>query len=86
MTQLVRIGQKMMDLAPSEKNDMISNAYAKLGDALTHFGTTFSARNMTELEQKTGMKKELIISLINRVQKQEEQGDTNATMGKNRRR
>jgi hypothetical protein len=86
MTQLVRIGQKMMDLAPREKNDLISNAYAKLGDALTHFGTTFSARNMAELEQKTGLKKELIITLIHRVQKQEEQGETNATMGKNRRR
>jgi hypothetical protein len=85
MNQLVRIGQKMMDLAPREKNDLISNAYAKLGDALTHFGTAFSAKNMAELEQKTGMKQELIISLIQRVQKQE-QGDTNATMGKNRRR
>jgi superfamily I DNA and/or RNA helicase len=86
MNHLVRIGQKMMNLAPYEKNDVLSNAYAKLGDALTHFGTAFSAKNMVELERKTGLKKEIIISLIERVQKQEEKGDKNATMGKTRRR
>lgn len=68
--KLVRIGQKMMDQAPNEKDDKISNAYAKLGDALTHYGTTFSAKSMADLEKKTGMKKDLIAMLIKRVQKQ----------------
>lgn len=68
--QLVALGQKMMVLAPKEKDDKISNAYAKLGDALTRFGTTFSSKNMADLEKNTGMKKELITMLIKRAQKQ----------------
>jgi replication fork clamp-binding protein CrfC len=67
---LVSIGQKMMALAPKEKDDKISNAYAKLGDALTRFGTSFSAKNMSDLEKNTGMNKETIAMLIKRAQKQ----------------
>jgi hypothetical protein len=68
--QLVSIGQKMMMLAPKEKDDKIANAYAKLGDALTRYGTSFSAKSITDLEKTTGLKKELITMLIKRVQKQ----------------
>jgi hypothetical protein len=70
MNDIIQIGQKMMNLAPYEKNDIISNAYSKLGDALVRIGTVFSAKNMDELERKTGLKKEIIIALIDRVKKQ----------------
>lgn len=68
--QLVSIGQKMMALAPKETDDKIANAYAKLGDALNRYGTSFSAKSINDLEKITGMKKELITMLIKRVQKQ----------------
>jgi hypothetical protein len=65
---MVRIGQKMLELAPKEKNDMISNAYSRLGDALTRYGTPFGPKNVADLEKKTGMNQRIIMSLIKKVQ------------------
>jgi hypothetical protein len=68
VNDMVRIGQKMLELAPKEKNDMISNAYSKLGDALTRYGTPFGPKNVADLEKKTGMNQKIIMSLIKKVQ------------------
>jgi len=64
--KLADLGRKMMDMGKTEKNDAIANAYARLGDALTRYGTTFGARNMKELEKKTGMKPAIIADLMKR--------------------
>jgi hypothetical protein len=64
--KLADLGRKMMDMGKKEKNDAIANAYARLGDALTRYGTTFGARNMKELEKKTGMKAAIIADLMKR--------------------
>lgn len=66
--KMVRIGQKMLDLAPKEKNDMISNAYSKLGDALTEYGTSFGPKNVKDLEKRTGLNQRIIMDLIKRAQ------------------
>jgi hypothetical protein len=68
VNDMVRVGQKMIELAPKEKNDMISNAYSKLGDALTRYGTPFGPKNVADLEKKTGMNQRIIMSLIKKVQ------------------
>jgi hypothetical protein len=68
VNDMVRIGQKMLELAPKEKNDMISNAYSRLGDALTRYGTPFGPKNVVDLEKKTGMNQRIIMSLIKKVQ------------------
>jgi len=66
--KMVRLGQKMLDLAPKEKNDMISNAYSKLGDALTRYGTDFGPKNVKDLEKRTGLNQRIIMDLIKRAQ------------------
>jgi hypothetical protein len=65
----LEIGRKMQAMAAKEKNDMIANAMAKLGDHLETFGATFGPKNMDELVKKTGLTKELISMLIKRTQK-----------------
>lgn len=64
--QMAAIGRKLQKMAPTEKNDMISNAMANLGDHLETYGTTFGARNMKELERKTGLTAKVIKMLIQR--------------------
>jgi hypothetical protein len=64
--QMAIIGRKLQQMAPKEKNDMISNAMANLGDHLETYGTTFGARNMKELERKTGLTAKVIKMLIQR--------------------
>jgi hypothetical protein len=63
---MAAIGRKLQQLAPKEKNDMIANAMANLGDHLESYGTTFGARNMKELEKKTGLTSTVIKMLIKR--------------------
>lgn len=63
---MAAIGRKLQQMAPKEKNDMIANAMANLGDHLESYGTTFGARNMKELEKKTGMTATVIKMLIKR--------------------
>jgi hypothetical protein len=65
----LEIGRKLQSMAPKEKNDMISNAMANLGDHLESFGATFGAKNMADLVKKTGLSKEIITTLIRRAQK-----------------
>ncbi len=67
--KLADLGRKMMDMGQKEKNDALSNAYARLGDALTRYGTTFGARNIKDLEKKTGMKQAIIMDLMKRAAK-----------------
>jgi hypothetical protein len=67
--KLADLGRKMMDMGQKEKNDTLSNAYARLGDALTRYGTTFGARNIKDLEKKTGMKQAIIMDLMKRAAK-----------------
>ena len=67
--KLADLGRKMMDMGVKEKNDTLSNAYARLGDALTRYGTTFGARNIKDLEKKTGMKQAIIMDLMKRAAK-----------------
>jgi hypothetical protein len=62
--QMAAIGRKLQQLAPKEKNDTIANAMANLGDHLESYGTTFGARNMKELEKKTGLTATVIKMLI----------------------
>lgn len=62
--QMAAIGRKLQKMAPKEKNDMISNAMANLGDHLESFGTPFGAKNMKELEKKTGLNADAIQALI----------------------
>lgn len=62
--QMAAIGRKLQKMAPKEKNDMISNAMANLGDHLESFGTPFGAKNMKELEKKTGLNAAVIQALI----------------------
>lgn len=60
------IGRKLQQLASKEKNDTIANAMANLGDHLESYGTTFGARNMKELEKKTGLTATVIKMLVKR--------------------
>ena len=64
--KLADLGRKMMDMAKKEKNDMISNAMAKLGDLLTKYGTLYGPKNMRDLEKQSGMKQAIIIDLMKR--------------------
>ena len=64
----LNLGRKMQQLAAKEKNDMIANAMANVADHLESFGASFGAKNMADLVKKTGLKKELIVMLINRAQ------------------
>jgi hypothetical protein len=63
---MAAIGRKLQKMAPKEKNDMISNAMANLGDHLESFGTPFGAKNMKDLEKKTGLTAQIIQMLIKR--------------------
>jgi hypothetical protein len=63
---MAAIGRKLQQMAPKEKNDMIANAMANLGDHLESYGTTFGARNMKELEKKTGLTATVIQMLVKR--------------------
>jgi hypothetical protein len=64
--KMAAIGAKLQKMAPTEKNDMISNAMAKLGDHLESFGTPFGPKNMKDLVKKTGLSSTVIQMLIKR--------------------
>jgi hypothetical protein len=66
---LANMGRKLMDMAAKEKNDMISNAMARLGDELTNWGTTYGAKNLNDLTKKTGLKPNIIRDLMTRANK-----------------
>lgn len=75
------IGRRLQAMAPKEKDDMISNAMANLGDHLESFGTPFGAKNMKDLEKKTGLKAQVIHLLIKRVSRKNEAADSPYAIG-----
>jgi len=70
--KMLAIGRKLQAMAAKEKNDMIANAMAKLADHLEAFGAPFGPKNMADLVKKTGLKAEVITSLIKRANVNEE--------------
>jgi len=82
--KMLAIGRKLQAMAAKEKNDMIANAMAKLADHLETFGAPFGPKNMADLVKKTGMKAEVITSLIKRanVNEEVEQITEDATLDK----
>ena len=63
-SKLAKLGRVLMDKAVTTKDDELSNAMARLGDALTQYGTTFGARNPQELVKKAGMPMEMIQKML----------------------
>lgn len=64
--KLASLGRTLMDMAAKEKDDEMSNNMAKLGDALTRYGTTFGPRNPQELMKTTGLSGSTIKDLLGR--------------------
>lgn len=62
--KLTNYGRILMDQAAVTKDDELSNMMAKVGDALTRFGTSFGARSLEELTQKTGASPNVIKKLL----------------------
>lgn len=62
--KLTNYGRILMDQAAVTKDDELSNMMAKVGDALTRFGTSFGARNLEELTKKTGASPNVIKKLL----------------------
>jgi hypothetical protein len=75
------IGRRLQAMAPKEKDDMISNAMANLGDHLESFGTPFGAKNMKDLEKKTGLKAQVIHLLIRKASATNEAADSPYAIG-----
>jgi len=67
--EAARIGRVLQKMAVSEPNDAIANAMANLSDYLEDFGTTFAAKSIADIEKKSGLTREVIMSLINRAKK-----------------
>ena len=67
--QLARLGQLLMDRAPQEKDDGLSNIMAAVGNELTNFGTAFGPRNLNDLVRKTGATAEVIRKLLEYAEK-----------------
>ena len=62
--KLAAYGRVLMDQAVSTKDDELSNTMAKVGDALTRFGTSFGPRNLEDLVEKTGTTPNVIKKLL----------------------
>lgn len=62
--KLAAYGRILMDQATTTKDDELSNVMAKVGDALTRFGTTFGPRSLEELVKKTGTTPNVIKKLL----------------------
>lgn len=62
--KLAAYGRILMDQAAVTKDDELSNVMAKVGDALTRFGTTFGARTLEELVEKTGTSANVIKKML----------------------
>lgn len=67
--KLAQIGRKMMDMAASEKDDEFSNNLAKLGDALTRYGTPFGPRSVEDLIKTTGLEIKDIKAMMDAAEK-----------------
>jgi hypothetical protein len=75
------IGRRLQKMAPKEKNDIISNAMANLGDHLESFGTPFGAKNMKDLVKKTGLNAQSIQMLIRKASATNEAADSPYAIG-----
>jgi hypothetical protein len=75
------IGRRLQKMAPKEKNDIISNAMANLGDHLESFGTSFGAKNMKDLVKKTGLNAHSIQMLIRKASATNESADSPYAIG-----
>jgi len=64
MRKLANYGRILMDQAAVTKDDELSNVMAKVGDALTRFGTSFGARSLEELVKKTETSPNVIKKLL----------------------
>lgn len=62
--QIAALGQILMSQAPGIKDDGLSNMMATVGSELSEFGTTFAAKNIKDLERKTGATAEVIRKLM----------------------
>lgn len=62
--KLARYGRILMDQAVTQKDDALSNMMAKVGDALTRYGTAFGARSLEELVKKTNTSPNIIKKLL----------------------
>ena len=62
--KLSEYGRILMDQAVTTKDDELSNTMAKVGDALTNYGTTFGPRSLEELVKKTGTTPNVIKKLL----------------------
>lgn len=62
--KLANYGRILMDQAVTTKDDELSNVMAKVGDALTRFGTTFGPGSLEELVKTTGTTPNVIKKLL----------------------
>jgi len=68
--KLAELGRTLMDMAASHKDDVESNQMAKLGSAMTEFGTSFGPKNLMDIVKMTGLKPDAIQKLVGAAQKQ----------------
>lgn len=62
--KLAGYGRILMDQAVTTKDDELSNVMAKVGDALTRYGTAFGPRSLEELVKKTKTSPNVIKKLL----------------------
>ena len=62
--KLTALGRILMDQAVTTKDDALSNTMARVGDALTAYGTSYGARSLEELVKKTGVAPKVIQKLL----------------------
>jgi hypothetical protein len=62
--KLAAYGRILMDQAVTTKDDELSNVMAKVGDALTRFGTTFGPGSLEDLVKTTGTTPNVIKKLL----------------------
>jgi hypothetical protein len=62
--KMLAVGRRLQAMAPKEKNDMLSNAMARLADHIENFGTPFGPRNIDELAKKSRVPVDVAKALI----------------------
>ncbi len=62
--KLAELGRTLMDMAATHKDDVESNQMAKLGSAMTEFGTSFGPKNLMDVVKMTGLDPKAIQKLV----------------------
>jgi hypothetical protein len=62
--KITALGRILMDQAVTTKDDALANTMARVGDALTAYGTSYGARSLEELVKKTGVAPKVIQKLL----------------------